>query len=75
MPLPESRICGHCQRPMRGMASAGSTWLCHPDDGMDCYRLVTLYGHRVPCERLDADRAYFEAVDELVATLNETEEP
>jgi hypothetical protein len=66
------RICGHCQRPIRGMGSVGGTFLCHPDDGMDCYRLVTLYGHPMPCDRLDADRRYFESVDDLVATLEDT---
>lgn len=24
--------------------------VCHPDVGMDCYRRVTGYGHRMPCE-------------------------
>ena len=24
-------------------------WLCHPDDGLDCYRMVTLYHHATPC--------------------------
>jgi hypothetical protein len=57
----ETRICGHCQRPMRGYASAGTDWLCHPDDGIDCYRLVTLYGHSTPCDRLQAEKAHYEA--------------
>lgn len=43
------RICGHCVNPMRGHASiseaTGTVWLCHPDDGEDCYRLVTVWGH------------------------------
>lgn len=43
--------CSHCQCIMRG--SAGLTLdgvhypLCHPDEGMDCYRLVTVYKHPV----------------------------
>lgn len=55
--------CAHCGGPMRGSAGlqwmgvAGSTPLrfdlCHPPDvGMDCYRLVTVYGHQIvdcPC--------------------------
>jgi len=24
--------------------------LCHPDSGMDCYTLVTVYGHGMPCD-------------------------
>ncbi|TDC34205.1 hypothetical protein E1211_17815 [Micromonospora sp. 15K316] len=43
------RICGHCRTPMRGYARLGDIWLCHPDDGLDCYRMVTLYGHGAPC--------------------------
>ena len=43
------RICGHCREEMRGFASAGDTWLCHPDEGLDCYRLVTVYKHAMPC--------------------------
>jgi hypothetical protein len=48
--------CGHCGNPMRGYATAyraGSALpvpLCHPDDGMDCYHLVTVYQHPMPCE-------------------------
>lgn len=39
---------------MRG--SAGITMhgldypLCHPDVGLDCYRLVTVYRHHLPCD-------------------------
>ena len=46
---PLARLCGHCRQPMRGYAQLGDIWLCHPDEGLDCYRLVTLYGHPVPC--------------------------
>jgi len=42
--------CAHCMREMRGYASAGNGQrLCHPDAGLDCYRLVTVYGHEMPC--------------------------
>ncbi len=51
LPAPEP-ICGHCSRPMRGSASLNDTALCHPDDGMDCYRLVTIYKHEMPCMRI-----------------------
>lgn len=40
-------FCGHCKRPMRGFAMADGVYLCHPDVGMDCYHLVTVYGHEV----------------------------
>jgi hypothetical protein len=41
--------CSHCGEPMRGLAGLtveGVHYrLCHPDEGMDCYRLVTVYRH------------------------------
>lgn len=44
-----NRICAHCANPMRGLASMTISgkhlWLCHPDEGLDCYRLVNVYGH------------------------------
>ena len=54
-PTPESPppvpTCSHCLGPMRGSASVtlvdGTYRLCHPDVGLDCYRLVTLYQHPV----------------------------
>ena len=42
-------VCGHCGPPARGGAGVGDTPLCHPDGGMDCYRLVTVYRHPTPC--------------------------
>lgn len=42
-------VCGHCHGPLRGYGAIGRVLLCHPDDGMDCYRLVTLYGHGIDC--------------------------
>lgn len=44
------RLCAHCLRQMRGFAAINDDWLCHPDEGMDCYGLVTIYGHPRPCE-------------------------
>lgn len=42
-------ICAHCSEPMRGRASFNGLPLCHPDKGVDCYHLVTVYGHAMPC--------------------------
>jgi dCTP deaminase len=42
-------ICAHCGREIRGLAAVNDNYLCHPDDGMDCYRLVTVYNHAMPC--------------------------
>jgi len=44
-----TQTCGHCLKPARGYARAEGARLCHPDEGLDCYRLVTVYGHSVPC--------------------------
>lgn len=48
--------CGHCGRTDLGTHAAGygaigRTRLCHPNVAgrPDCYRLVTVYGHRMPC--------------------------
>lgn len=43
-------LCGHCGLSLRGYASSGDDKLCHPDTGMDCYKLVTLYKHEFDCE-------------------------
>lgn len=49
MKVHPDRICAHCAQPMRGMASLTRDgehhWLCHPDEGMDCYHLVTVWRH------------------------------
>jgi len=48
--------CGLCGTdPARGHAQAGDVWLCHPDDGQDCYHLWTVYGRR-PEGTPDVDR-------------------
>lgn len=44
MSHPEPKICAHCGNSLRGYGSVNSSYLCHPDVGMDCYRLVTVYG-------------------------------
>lgn len=46
--------CAHCRGQRYGHATAynglgGRVKLCHPDEGMDCYRLVTIYRHSLPC--------------------------
>lgn len=64
-------ICGHCGGPLRGYGSAGGVKLCHPDNGLDCYSLVTLSGHTTPCPTIDADWRYCEAVDDFIAELEE----
>lgn len=56
--------CAHCRGPQIGYAAKGEDLLCHPDYGLDCYRLVTVYGHGMPCDcrgessNPDNDRCY-----------------
>lgn len=46
-----STECAHCCRPALGFALSGDHRLCRTGsipagaDPMDCYRLVTIYGH------------------------------
>lgn len=46
--------CVHCRRPADGYASSEAGRLCHPDNGLDCYHLVTVYKHPTPCVCRDA---------------------
>jgi len=64
-PQPRLYECGHCGR-MTGDYEGGSaqynwTHLCHPntDTRPDCYRLVSMEHHHVPCDHDEcvADRA------------------
>lgn len=49
--------CAHCAHDLDGSASVGDSPLCHPGDGLDCYRLVTIYGHAMPCTECVLARA------------------
>lgn len=37
------RSCAHCGRTGHCFAQVNKYPLCHPNEGMDCYRLVTIY--------------------------------
>lgn len=41
------RKCAHCGRADVVCGTAQGVPLCHSGDGLDCYRLVTIYGERV----------------------------
>ena len=41
--------CAHCEKPQRGRASYNMEPLCHPNEGMDCYTLVSREHHEMPC--------------------------
>jgi hypothetical protein len=44
-------LCTHCGKPQVGAAGVQLNDqffdLCHPDQGTDCYRLVTIYHHPI----------------------------
>ncbi len=49
-------LCAHCGRDDVGTAEGGyaavrGQWLCHPNESgrPDCYTLVTVYKHGMPC--------------------------
>lgn len=47
--MPEEVRCEHCSGIALGYATVtfdGKAYrVCHPDTGLDCYKLVTVYGH------------------------------
>ncbi len=43
--------CAHCAHPARGYSTVQDSVLCHPDYGLDCYQLVTVYLHPMPCRQ------------------------
>lgn len=76
------QTCGHCGRKANVIeAWASGVKLCHPNTGLDCYRLVTVYGEtvgdRLPGEKLDGAPnpiAAFPA-DEIIAALRDVHRP
>jgi hypothetical protein len=58
MQLAERPRCGHCGLPIVGYGYALGEALCHPDQALlghsgraDCYHLVTVYRHPMPCQK------------------------
>jgi hypothetical protein len=41
--------CAHCTHGLRGTGHIDGNPVCHPEHGLDCYLLVTAYGHALPC--------------------------
>lgn len=56
--------CAHCLGPQGGSAQVNDSPLCHPADGLDCYRLVTVYGHAMPCTECVLARQSDDAADD-----------
>lgn len=54
--------CDHCgtERPVlefagQWVSGSRSSYLCHPNEGLDCYRLVTVYGEKVGFRKSNPD--------------------
>lgn len=48
--MSKQQVCAHCLTSPIGVAALNDDVLCHPDEAiMDCYVLVTAYGHPTPC--------------------------
>ncbi len=45
-----NQTCAHCGLLIIGYGSVNDAPLCHPTTGLDCYHLVTLYRHSMPCD-------------------------
>lgn len=41
----ELLTCARCRGPVRGYGTAGDEKLCHPEEGEDCFHLVTVLHH------------------------------
>ncbi len=67
-------ICGHCRQRAIGHASVGKVRVCHPDSGMDCYRLVTVYRHWMPCRPCSEANLLLRAEDFIATPLLNEEE-
>lgn len=52
------QACAHCGTKLQDQGSGfvRDQPVCHPDVGMDCYRLVTVYDHPLPCRACRAVR-------------------
>jgi hypothetical protein len=42
-------LCAHCGQALVGYATLDAVKLCSPAYGLDCFWLVTVYAHSMPC--------------------------
>ena len=63
MAISDPSTCGHCRREPLGFAEIRDQRVCHPDYGIDCYRLVLVYGHPMPCQACCDARALLDNMD------------
>lgn len=58
------KACAHCGKRFEVGGSLfrdGVDYsLCHPDEGLDCYRLVTVYGEEIGSRKDKPDLAYID---------------
>ena len=69
--MARTKLCGHCGKPPVGFAQANNVSLCHPDVGLDCYALVTVYRHSMPCDRVGCVVSEDESQADLVKKVRE----
>ena len=69
--LLELPTCAHCLGVQVGFAGIGDQVLCHPDYGIDCYRLVTIYSHAMPCPACRDARLLLDGMDPQFARTKE----
>ena len=65
---PTGYTCAHCGGIQLGYTAVGESKLCHPDRGrvdgglpLDCYRLVTVHDHAMPCVNCQTKNAAVDA--------------
>lgn len=63
------RVCAHCGQSFEvggSLHTGGVDYpLCHPDDGLDCYHLVTVYGEEIGSRKDNPDLAYIDEAGPL----------
>lgn len=67
--MAKSNLCAHCLLEPRGYATGGDDRLCHPDTGIDCYRLVTVYHHPTPCQHCHEARLLMGGIEDELESL------
>lgn len=87
------KTCAHCGKRFQvggSLTRDGKTYpLCHPDEGLDCYHLVTVYGEEIGSRKqgrrtkvdhkkyldtlVEPDQAQRDHVRELLALLQDGE--
>lgn len=64
-----AKSCAHCGKRFEvggSLHTGGVEYpLCHPDEGLDCYHLVTVYGEEIGSRKGNSELAYVEEAGPL----------